>query len=244
MKLEEVKKHVRYTDGKLYKFDMGIWCEIKGYYNKGYLRTSISGKNIYLHTLIYMLYYSIDIPTTMQIDHINGVRDDNRIENLRLVTPRQNSGNLKIHRDRGGVGFTRVTKTGVYVASIIINNESVYLGSYLEAEDASYVYEKACQYLYLYESKPQFCAFLSRKLGFTVGKRHKTKGYRKVCSRKRNGACRYIVYLHKNNKEIYIKTFRNETMAKELACLVQKYKPQYENKTQFLELLRKDTSLV
>ena len=41
------------------------------------------------HRLVYRVYKG-EIPKGMQINHINGIKDDNRIENLEIVTPRQN----------------------------------------------------------------------------------------------------------------------------------------------------------
>ena len=43
-----------------------------------------------------MLMLDIKIPSGMQVDHINGIKDDDRLINLRLVTPSQNS---RAHRD-------------------------------------------------------------------------------------------------------------------------------------------------
>ena len=38
-------------------------------------------------------FYNGEIPNGYQIDHINTIRDDNRIENLRCVTPKENMNN-------------------------------------------------------------------------------------------------------------------------------------------------------
>jgi hypothetical protein len=47
------------------------------------------------------------IPKNMFVDHINGDRQDNRVENLRIVTRRQNQQNLEKHRNGKLVGCSQ-----------------------------------------------------------------------------------------------------------------------------------------
>ena len=58
--------------------------------NHGYMRVVCAGhKKRLVHRLVYETFIG-EIPERMQIDHINNKRDDNRIENLRIVTPKEN----------------------------------------------------------------------------------------------------------------------------------------------------------
>ena len=67
-------------------------------YNHGYISVESSHKGIrfryYAHRLAWFLYYGV-WPKN-DIDHINNVRDDNRLENLREATRSENSGNQKV----------------------------------------------------------------------------------------------------------------------------------------------------
>lgn len=66
----------------------------------GYEYVSIDGKLKLAHRLVWEAFNGV-IPEGMEIDHINTDRLDNRLENLRLVTPSENKRNpLTIERYR------------------------------------------------------------------------------------------------------------------------------------------------
>ena len=54
----------------------------------GYLRVGIDGVRYQVHRVIWLYVYGV-WPEGF-IDHINGVRDDNRLSNLRVVSPQHN----------------------------------------------------------------------------------------------------------------------------------------------------------
>ena len=63
---------------------------------KGYKRLSRHFKHHSVHVFVHRLVWETfmgQIPSNLQIDHINRARDDNRLENLRLVTISENQQN-------------------------------------------------------------------------------------------------------------------------------------------------------
>lgn len=71
--------------------------EIFGEKQQGYTRIHIKNGNCEIKKMAHCLVWETfvgKIPDGYQIDHLNTVRDDNRIENLKCVTPKENSNNL------------------------------------------------------------------------------------------------------------------------------------------------------
>ena len=66
------------------------WQITKGNLEKdGYRRIDIGGRHAVTARVVYEVFVE-QIPDGMEIDHINTVRDDNRVENLRVVTRSEN----------------------------------------------------------------------------------------------------------------------------------------------------------
>ena len=63
-------------------------------YPSGYRHITFAGKRYPASRLVWNTFNG-DIPEGMEIDHINTVRDDNRLSNLRLVTHKENCRNAR-----------------------------------------------------------------------------------------------------------------------------------------------------
>ena len=84
-------------DGLVYRYDKKndklVLCKQSKLRN-GYLRTCVSGKpytNL-VHRIVWETFKG-PIPSDKVIDHINTNRTDNRLENLRCVTQKENQSN-------------------------------------------------------------------------------------------------------------------------------------------------------
>lgn len=102
----------------------------------GYLEVEIHGERYRLHRLAWA-FVNGKLPTT-DIDHINGVRDDNRISNLRLATRSQNNHNKPIQKNNrcGYKGVCKPKHTNKYAAHI----KGKYIGYYETQEEAHAAY--------------------------------------------------------------------------------------------------------
>lgn len=109
----------------------------------GYLRIRIDGVSYKAHRIAWLHYYG-RWPSDC-IDHINGVRTDNRIANLRDVPHRGNQRNQKVRRDSqtGYKGVSRHPYNGRYTARIKdANGQQRHIGIFDTAEEAAEAYRK------------------------------------------------------------------------------------------------------
>ena len=140
--VEELKKTFRIRNGNLerlnYHYPNGKWTVVTNRKNQngGYCHVSLNGEMVMYHNIIWILSTDEDIPQGMEIDHINGNKIDSRIENLRLVTTRQNQQNQKIHREGQLFGCCFNKSTGKYKAQIKISGKRIYLGYYKTEQEA------------------------------------------------------------------------------------------------------------
>lgn len=107
----------------------------------GYIVVSIDGKLYRAHRLAWLYVYG-KWPDNL-IDHVNGNRSDNRIENLRDVSKSVNAQNLKkANSDNrtGLLGVGKVTGSDKFMARIHINGRTTYLGCYATPEMAHEAY--------------------------------------------------------------------------------------------------------
>jgi hypothetical protein len=115
--------------------------------NAGYLAVRINSKSYLAHRLIFLMHKGY-LPRTL--DHINGDRLDNRIENLRAVTASQNQHNRKINSNStsGYKGVSYYKQTNKWCAKIRLENKRIHLGYYKTPEEADAVVRKAREELH------------------------------------------------------------------------------------------------
>lgn len=102
----------------------------------GYRSISLFGKTYPEHQLIWFIYYGVW--PSGQIDHINQIRDDNRITNLRDVSKSENARNRSRNPNSklGEHGIWYNQRTFKYVAEITLNGKKVYQKSFDDIDEA------------------------------------------------------------------------------------------------------------
>ncbi len=119
--------------------------DIAGHLSKkvGYTIIGIDNEVYPAHRLAW-LYVCGQLPKN-EIDHINHIKDDNRICNLREVTHTENSRNQKMRKDNksGATGVYWYEPLKKWQASIRVNNILIHLGYFKNIKDAVKARNKA-----------------------------------------------------------------------------------------------------
>ena len=146
---EEVNAHLRYDP------DTGfLWWKAQGGAKRtdkpagamqnGYVIVQINNVKRYAHRLAWLLGTN-QSPGDFQIDHINGIRSDNRLANLRLATHTQNRRNTRKPKNNtsGYKGAYWLKDSQRWQARHEVNGKSIFLGYYKTAFEAHLAYRSA-----------------------------------------------------------------------------------------------------
>ena len=110
--------------------------DIAGSFSHGYIQIRVKGKLHQAHRLVWL--YMSGVWPKDQIDHINHIRDDNRIVNLREATHRENGRNrsMKSNNKSGVTGVHRYEQRKKWVAQIKVDDKLIYLGCFTDKFEA------------------------------------------------------------------------------------------------------------
>lgn len=108
------------------------WCLSSG----GYPVANVKGEIVFLFDYVMALKFD-EKPEGCYVDHINHDKLDNRLTNLRFVSPTESSHNMPMRSDNtSGVTGVNKTKNNTYRAYITANKVRYELGHYKTIEEA------------------------------------------------------------------------------------------------------------
>lgn len=151
MNQETCRKLFFYQDGHLY------WCRDRGSNAKsgsragrllktGYISIHVSGRRYQEHRLVFLYHFGF---MPKQIDHINGIKDDNRIENLREANHSLNQMNTTPRSSESGERGVRYrSDRNKWIARIYKNGKEIRIGSFSTKEEATSAYKQVADEMY------------------------------------------------------------------------------------------------
>lgn len=111
----------------------------------GYIRISV-GHSLYAAHRLAWIYVNGAIPPGLLIDHINRIRTDNRISNLRLATMEQNLANSAARGGRSGCkGVYWCADKKSWRARMMREGRMIHIGRFKDVTKARDAYLKAVQ---------------------------------------------------------------------------------------------------
>jgi hypothetical protein len=134
---QETGEFIRTKAGKGFKVG-----DVAGYVitNK-YIQITVDNKRYLAHRLVFK-YLGIDLEGK-SVDHIDGNRQNNRFENLRLATNKENCQNRRkasVRNKSGLLGAYYHKKSDKFISEIRLDDKKEYLGIFDTAEEAHQAY--------------------------------------------------------------------------------------------------------
>ena len=116
-------------------------------YKKQYIDISIDGETFKAHRLAWLYVYGGIVPQIL--DHRDGIKYNNAIDNLRACTKSENEANKFLQRNNtSGVKGIWLQKSGKWRAAIMKDNKRIHLGYYSTKEEAYAAYCEAAERIF------------------------------------------------------------------------------------------------
>ncbi len=131
--IELFHKYFDYKDGCLYwKVKNTTWINIGdkvGWTSHGYLKAKVGNKTYYQHRIIYAMHHGY-LPK--YIDHIDGNRSNNKIENLRDSSKSQNGMNRSKQKNNttGKKNVYKDNRSNKWFVKVVENGKQHYGGTF------------------------------------------------------------------------------------------------------------------
>ena len=127
---------LRFYEKGRYHYHKGWNCCLEAISTNGYRTISLQKQRYYVHRIMGYAYLELDITDTNRlIDHIDRKRDNNRLDNLRIVSPQQNHFNLTATK-----GYSWNKRDKKWTAQIHLNKKKINLGYFDTKEEAHQAY--------------------------------------------------------------------------------------------------------
>ena len=111
-------------------------------YNVVSLKKDNNLKTYQVHRLVAMAFLNhTPCGMTLVVDHINNIKTDNKLDNIQLITQRENVSKDKVNKDSKYTGAYKSRTLGKWFSSININGKTVHLGTFNNEIDAHNAYQ-------------------------------------------------------------------------------------------------------
>ena len=169
----------------------------------------LQNKSIFMHRQI------MKPQNDMAVDHINFNGLDNRRSNLRVCTNQENTRHSRVQKKRHYKGVSKL-KDGNWMAIIIVNGKSIYLGYFPTEEDAALAYNKKA--IELFGEFACINDIPEREINRLTFDKRNTSGYYGVSYNKNKN--KWDAKLRRGKRHIYIGRFNT---AEEAGTAVKNY---------------------
>jgi hypothetical protein len=148
--LEETHKDLF---GNVIEVALDIWASINAGSKSahGYWEIRLDNKLYKAHRLVWLYHYG-KFPEK-HLDHINRIKTDNRIENLRECNDAENGQNQnKFSNNKSGLtGVSWHAASNKWISKICLNRKQIYLGTYEDKNEAYQAYLTAKQQYHTFQ---------------------------------------------------------------------------------------------